>query len=271
MKIQHADRVQYEVNPLIEVVAQLRFTPIFALEKEVLPAIQSQLHDAGFSVLKSEKLASITVTLNASADTVPEIGQSSHSSDSTQIYHFSTTNQSHTFSVCRDFIALTTRDYSEWAEFFSKLKTLCGIFETSFRPIAISRVGLRYKDLIEREPLGLEGMLWSDLLKPIVAGFLSTSGFVDSVDESRVLQQTSQTVLQLSDCELLLQSALLRAADDPSKQAFLIDSDFYVVSEPSVEMDVVLSSIDTIHRSANSVFQNCIKEPLSVALRPIAG
>ncbi|MFN4328366.1 MAG: TIGR04255 family protein [Limnobacter sp.] len=268
MKIQHAERVRYAVNPLIEVVAQLRFSPIFALEKDVLPTIQSQLHEAGFSVLRSEKLASITVTVNASPDAVTDVTHNSQSSDSTQIYHFSTENQLHTFSICKDFVALTTRAYSQWTEFNARLTSLCNIFEASFKPISIFRVGLRYKDLIEREPLNLQDMLWSDLLNPIVAGFLSTTGFVDKVDESCVLQQTSQTVLCLDDCELLLQSALLRASDNPEKQAFLIDSDFYTVPKLPIDMKTALNSLDLIHRSANAVFQNCIKEPLSAALCP---
>lgn len=269
MKIKHADRVRYEVNPLIEVVAQLRFAPIFALEKNVLSAIQGQLHDAGFSVLKLETLASITVTLNAPPSS-DRISRAPQSSDNTQIYHFSTEDELHTFSVCKDFVALTSRAYLDWQNFSAKLNMLCGIFEAGFTPIAITRIGLRYKDLIERESLGLDGRLWSDLLNPIVAGFLSTSGFVDGVDESCVLQQTSQTVLKLEDCELLLQSALLRATDSTKRQAFLIDTDFYVNSEPPAQLKTALSLIDTIHSSANYVFQNCIKEPLSVALRPIS-
>lgn len=269
MKIKQTSRVRYEVNPLIEVVAQLRFSPIFGLEKESksLSSVQSQLDEIGFSVLKLENLASITVTLNAPQES--NMANLSQSSQNTPIYHFSTKDNLDTFSVCRDFVALTARSYSDWPDFSKKLNKLCNIFEANFKPIYISRVGLRYKDLIEKNSLNLNNYSWSELLQPVVSGFLSTKGFVESVEESCVLQQSSQTVLKLNDCELLLQSALLRAADNPKQQAFLIDSDFYVNPEPPLALASALELINSIHHSANSVFQNCIKEPLHVALRPI--
>ena len=106
-------------------------------------------------------------------------------------------------------------------------------------------------------------------MNPIVSGFFSTTDFVEEVDELSVEQQMSQTLLQLSDCKLLLQSALLRSMENDRQQAVLIDSDFFVEPSSAISMQDAIEYLDKLHVNANSVFRKCIKDPLHAALRPL--
>ncbi|MFM0734348.1 TIGR04255 family protein [Paraburkholderia sediminicola] len=271
MKIQPENCARYETNPLIEVVAQFRFQPILAIGKEGPVAVQEALADAGFPNLRKEEPASISVTFRA--DSVQGAGAPNVPppvlNSSGTIYHFASPDFKQTFSACATFVAFTTTSYNRWTDFQEKLGKLANIFAQAYKPIVVNRVGLRYKDLIERESLGLDGVSWGDLLNPIVSGIFSTDSFVDDMDELSVEQQASQTLMTLHDCNLLLQSALLRSTENDKQRAFLIDSDFFLERSNGIDVPESIQLLDTLHTNANSVFRKCIKEPLHAALHPV--
>lgn len=266
MIIKPENCAQYESNPLVEVVAQFRFPPILAVANEGPALIQEQLAYAGFPNLRKEESASISVTFSANGGQAINANQVANPGC---VYHFDNADVTRTFSICSDFVAFSTSSYIGWKSFQEDFIKLVAIFAGAYKPIMVGRIGLRYKDLIEREPLGLAGVPWSELLNPIVSGFFSTMDFVEEVDELSVEQQMSQTLIQLSDCKLLLQSALLRSMENNNQQAFLIDSDFFVESNTAVSVQDGLEYLNKLHVNANSVFRKCIKEPLHAALRPL--
>src|SRR5437867_2947645 len=85
--------------------------------------------------------------------------------------------------------------------------------------IQFSRIGLRYKDAIRKEKLGLGDALWSDLLKaPIAAEFTSPiiSTHIEQAGHRVIIQDAA------SSMRILLQHGLGQVAPNP-ETCYVID------------------------------------------------
>lgn len=135
-----------------------------------------------------------------------------------------------------------------------------------------TRLGLRYRDVIEREPLNLAGTPWHELIRPFLLGPLSPVALNDlAPPEEDVGSFISQATLRLNDCSLLLQGSLLTSVDGDTR-AFLIDGDFFC--EGNVDGDILsnktnlAASLELLHNNAGVLFRRCITEKLHNALGP---
>jgi uncharacterized protein (TIGR04255 family) len=137
----------------------------------------------------------------------------------------------------------------------------------------LQRIGLRYRDLIEREALGLNNIPWKDLVSPFVAGiFASEELFEEEISEydTAQIEQSGQIQLRLKECNVLLQTALLRSNSQPPTHAFLIDSDFFHDAQnQQLNRMELQQNLETLHDNAGAVFRACIRKPLHDALGPI--
>jgi uncharacterized protein (TIGR04255 family) len=131
---------------------------------------------------------------------------------------------------------------------------------------------LRYKDLIEREAIGLAGRPWNELLAPFIVGAYSSPELFEeppTVQHDQSIQLSGQFVFSLDDCVLMLQTAVLQSSDEIPKRAFLIDSDFFHESPArAVTIDNIPGTLDTLHKNSGALFRACIQEPLHAALGP---
>lgn len=271
MKIRKSQRVVYRNNPLLEVVCQLSFDDVLALESDGPKEFQQQVASASYPKLEVEKRASVQILTGSSA-VENGVDVNTQRSAAPPVYHFSSPNGEWKISICSKFFALSCAEYTDWAEFRGRFVEAFEHFRSLYPFVRITKAGLRYKDVIERDQLGLNNVLWKDLLQPFVLGPLASENLSEdlSLIEKAIRQASTQTLLSLEDCMVLLQSALLHSIDVPSKEAFLIDSDFF--SDTSrVEVDglQIYALIDKLHSNAGDLFRLCIKETLHHALSPI--
>jgi len=269
MRIKDADRVLYAHNPLVEVVAQIRFEQQASLITGLPAGLTEHLRVAGFVHMLQENSAAIQITFGEDSEKKPKLLQTP--SNVPTIYHFESADKVRKLSVCADFVALTTSRYTEWKDFKKDFLECVATIARLFPQARAKRVGLRYKDLIEREKLGLRDVPWRELVSPLVAGVFAIDNLASDgwVEEAAVAQQASQVSLVLDDCQLLLQSALLRSVEDPKQQAVLIDSDFFrEVSAEPINGDEIRALLDRLHSSAGSIFHHCIQRRLHDALGP---
>ena len=101
--------------------------------------------------------------------TVSESAASAPAPGIPAIFHFSSQDGQRKFSACADFVAFSTSTYTEWKDFKASFMEGFAAFAAIYGgQAAVRRVGLRYKDLIEREPLtvlfGQSGLGKSSLL-----------------------------------------------------------------------------------------------------------
>jgi uncharacterized protein (TIGR04255 family) len=277
MRIFKADnRVLYQNNPLVEVICQARFR-----RSEILTPPEGFLTDlatAGYS--KTFSLAPINIQVNVAgqgaggiehhiAVPAPEVG-GLHS------FNCTTEDDNWTVSFNAENLSLSCKNYTTWSEFrprFIEAQKLYGKWYPQSKAV---RLGLRYKDVIDREKLGLVQKQWHSLIQPFLLGALSVGVFADgeTIPESRVSGCLTQAIVALDDCSLTLQTALLRAVSDQSKTAFLIDSDFSKNSEEILDLaysdDILNSSLEALHENAGAMFRRVITEELHGALGPIS-
>lgn len=270
MKIRVLERVVYAHNPLVEVVCQVRFDRILALETSNPSRFQEDFASAGFPIVRIEPASSIQI---ASSDPSVPASMQGHP-NIPPVYHFSSENKQRKISLSSEFLAFSCAEYPGWEDFKAEFLSVLAAFSNIYSTPVYRRLGLRYKDLIEREALNLSNTPWKELLSPLVAGIFFQGDYFegDHFEESAVVQQVSQVLLQLDDCNLLLQSALLKSSTPQSLQAFLIDSDFFMeFPKHKIEKEKMDALLDVLHTSAGSIFRHCIQEKLHDALSSTIG
>jgi uncharacterized protein (TIGR04255 family) len=267
MRIETSKRVVYEHNPLAEVVCQIQFGKQVDLSDVEKLALRGKMEAAGYPVF-SEEISfgfSQQISVNGTAEPIafPQV----------RVDHFSTEDGVWRVSIAGEFVALTCLKYSGWDKFLPRLLEAVRVLVATHPKAQPSRLGLRYKDVIERESVGLTGTPWHEVINPFLLGPLAPNALAEGQTpfEAEVGTFLSQTLLRLDHCMLLLQSSILSSTDG-QRRAFLIDADFYNDSDLQSELlenaDVLATRLEGLHASAGALFRRGITEKLHHALRP---
>ncbi|MHB1426291.1 MAG: TIGR04255 family protein [Gemmataceae bacterium] len=258
MPFPDVSRVIYEVNPLEEVICQLRFPPILKIDTEPPAGFQEVIRsDYPFYELKSPLrlpagLSQILAQMIV-AD-LPLGGQKNH--------EFTSGDRSWSLNLRREYLALTCRTYERWEIFRTQLKGPFEAQQKQYNPPFFTRIGLRYRDVIRRSRLQLDQTPWSDLLQPWISGVLARPETAEHVQNAQTLFALAlpEETFQVHVCSGL-------ARDEQSNEiVFLIDADFY--TEQQTEPSNVFNRLNTLNRYAGRFFRWCITDQLHEAMRP---
>ncbi len=259
MRFPNSDRVIYAVNPLTDVICQIRFPVRLGIVASLPAAFQEAIRDQypNLAVTRAQGFV-----LNLGSEPIGGGAQSS----ADNIYRFDSADGLWSVILAKDNLTLTTRTYSKWEDFRIRWANLYTTFENHYGTGTITRIGLRYQDVVDRAKLQLGDVKWTSLIKPFALGTLTQSG-VEDVDEYQ-----SGTVLRLDDG---LGSVLLRtllAVNEQKEKVFVIDADFYA-DETSQRLAgcnraEVLDWFDRLHVEAGRAFRWCITDELHRALSP---
>src|SRR5687768_11704205 len=138
-------RVLYTRNPLEEVICQLRFPTILRITSEPPAKFQEAIRQQ-FPVLNERRdspIKGLPAELRAIFPTELLGGASSVAFD------FVSEDESLTASLTKDFLALSARKYERWEDFRKVLLDVWGAVCQEYKPAFISRVGLRYRNVIK--------------------------------------------------------------------------------------------------------------------------
>lgn len=266
MRLQIPPRVQYDQNPLLEVIAQIRFPRILEIDTQLPSLFQRAVKDR-FPFLHIEEAFAFSI---ASSQLDMPIEQA-HKQPS-KLYHFISVDQNFRITLSSEFVSVTCEKYKNWAEFRECLIWAFGVATDVYDIGLISRVGLRYRDVVFREKLGLEGVEWTELIQPYALGLAGSSSFCE---EGRVPSTDIQNLyfnyqLKLDNCDLQLQTgfAASKQSGSGAELGFMIDSDFSNQKLIRVGEDVFGSEFDNLHKYSSAVFRSCISERLHQALIP---
>ncbi len=271
MKITRSPRVEYAHNPLAEVVCQVRFEPTSTLQNALPEPLVAYLREAGLVIAAQEQTFSITLAMAPTGQGGEPVPQQVPTG---QVLHFSSEDGFWKASIAPDFCAITCTRYKKWDDFYPRLVALYEKLSAVAGPVRTTRVGLRYKDIIERHVLGLADVPWHKLIAPFLLGPMAARSLCDDdvePDERYYENFASQSTIHLEDCDLLLQSVLLKSTTD-ERRAFLIDSDFFLEArskEPLFDgSHDLIRVLTTLHDNAGSLFRRSITEELHGALGP---
>lgn len=186
-------------------------------------------------------------------------GQSSVSS-----YKFMSEDKKSTISLSPDSLSLSVKTYSRWEDFIGAFcNPILYALENIYKPSFYTRIGLRYRDFIDREELGLAGEPWNVLLQDHLLGELGRSEFeAAAIDAKRVLRLRVP-----GDRIVVLLQHGIASAKSSGRIGYMIDFDFSCADR--TDADDVQSTLDALHNGAGQAFRWCIKDKLHTALGPV--
>jgi uncharacterized protein (TIGR04255 family) len=251
-----SDRVFYEKAPLVEVIAQLRYPPILAIQASPPVAFQERIRDV-FPLVQQESGLSLPAGLELPGQISQIIGANAGMS-----YKFLTEDNAESVTLTRDFLAYSTKKYRLWENFKETLHGPLAALVEIYRPSFYTRIGLRYIDAINREFLGISQTKFSELFEPPILGELSVSAFEENVE---TLIKRIVVKLPNGTGSVQLQHGLGNIVEHPGV-SYMIDFDFY--RSEKTEVANAEQILEQFHDFAGRAFRWCITKRLHDALQP---
>ena len=211
------ERVIYAKRQLVEVICQLRFPEILKIDVSEPADFQERIRrDYPQYEKKIEQLPPQMVN----GKPVPQ--------GTVNNYQFVSAEGQWRVSLTKGFIALSTYGYTRWEDFAQRLDRVLAAFIETYHPSWFTRVGLRYVNAFRREALGLDGMLWKELITP---GFLGLMGEEDAQETAFLKHELSATFQVPGGAKANVKSGpgLLRKVNNRTRDAILT----MLESEPS--------------------------------------
>lgn len=258
-------RVIFDHNPLIEVVLQIRFPTILAIDTEELVKFQEAIR-VEFPIYEEtiEQQQQFTFEYPSTTDPIQPVFKSS----AIKNYKFSSDNEKWSLNLTRNFIALTTNDYKKWEDFIAGLEKPIKALSSIFKPAFYERIGLRYIDVFCRSELGLSNSKWHELIKPQALGLLScTDAVYDHIKTNNI---TSEIALADGKSIVRINSSLVTKGDDGSSEAekcLMIDCDFFT-KERQNNLDDVYKKMEFLHDRSSRMIRWILKPKLYDAMEP---
>lgn len=252
MEFPDVDRVIYRENPLAEVVCQIRYPRILAIDERLPAEFQEKIGES-YPFVETQEVTQFSLG----------VGDQPSPSSRTH-YVFRTEDELANITLSSEFVSIRTEKYERW-EFFKKhIETALEALYVSYSVGPLSRIGLRYIDLISRNKLGLHECRWSDLVRPSALGLLAESDVpINSVEELR-----SATVIELDDGgKVTMRTGMAETILTGDEQLFLFDCDFFETRRIK-GVDDAIEVCDKFNRKAGKAFRWLINDRLHNALGP---
>ena len=259
MLFSYYDRYQYAVNPLVEVICQLRFPAILSISAMEPAAFQEAVRRDFPRYLVNHEQPAPKVTGLGTPNAKLEQGAPITN------YSFISADGLWKLNRTNSFIALSTLRYPRWEDFAQRLDKPLAEFIQIYQPSFFERLGLRYVNAFSRKALNLEGSAWSDLIAPAFLGILAEQ----DVDEKAVGKCSLDVEMALEDCRLKLHAGpgLLGGGKKDPEPKFILDGDFSLPG--STAADKVPQLLGDLHQYAVRFFHGAITPELHEAMGPL--
>ncbi len=252
-------RCIYRSNQLAQVICQLRFPKVDAIESR-LPADFQEAIRAEFPQFSARKELPAPKIINSGGN------MSLEKPESVTNYQFSSADGIWRVNLTSGFISLACTRYTCWEDFARKLDKPLAAFIQIYKIAYFERVGLRYLNFISRNALSLTGTPYAELFEPAYLGILSD----EAVSEGSAIRSGVDAELNLrGGCRVKLHAgpAMVQTNGKPDPEVkFIFDQDLYMAGK--VPVNVSAGALETLHRQAFSIFRGAITSTLHNALDP---
>lgn len=262
MLFPESERVVYKINPLSEVICQFRFPTILRIRERQLADFQDKIR--GIYPVYKEREPSIEITPQLPKELAAIIENINFPLPPGLVTHRFYTKDSKRFITLSDeFMALAETKYERWESFREEIIKAENALKEVYKPSFYSRVGLRYKDIISRNHLGLTKTEWHELLKPHIIAELGDKNISDAVFKIR-----TQAVININDIpegQITLNHGLTKPTGS-DEECYMIDADFSIERKEGI--DEPFEILDRFHGLAGQLFQWAITKKLHIAMGP---
>lgn len=250
-------RCRYKRNPIEVVICQLRFPTVLRIDSE---AQFQDLVRQTYPFYQSKPLIPAVSGLPAQVTSLFPPGLPFGQTD--KLHEFMDRTKKWAVLLGRDSLALTCGQYQQWEQFKEFLDAPLAALRRLYSPPFFVRLGLRYRDVIHRDRLGLRDVPWKELLHPWIAGPYESPDV-----ENDIVRTAHQILMRLWDekARVLVNHGLVQ--DVATKEwCYVIDSDFSY--EDQTEDADVVHRLDMLKREAGRFFRWCIRDRLHLAMEP---
>ncbi len=260
MPFPETDHIIYKKNPLIEVIVQLRFPPILSIESDLPAKFQNEIRN--LYPLYRERVDRPVNIPDELVSQLPKDVINFFPQQGIKNYEFISEDEIWKVNLTRTFISMTTTKYSRWDDYLGHLMLVFNALRSSYTPSFFSRIGLRYKDLIDKSALNLKDVSWDNLLQPYIAGMLSNDAVKNNILVSKNINE-----IRLEDGTSIvrIRHSLVNSLDN-NELCYLIDSDFF--TEYKIAIDQAIDKLNYFNQRGRNLFRWCITDTLHNALEP---
>ena len=241
-------RVVYKRNTLAEVVCQIRFPQLLKIETGLPDGFQERII-SDYPFLEQQTGFEVAFAANKGI---------SHSIT----WQFRSSDKIWLISLSKGFLAVSTTQYTSWEDFLVRVRAAVDALLNNYGISIYTRIGLRYKNIIDKVELKLSDVSWVDLINPSILGILA------SCPKSEQLVKGTQgtTILDLGDITARVQYGLV-AQQGTSNIGFLLDNDFFSEQQDDLNIDNIVKELVKCHDNSGPLFDWCITEKLRSALK----
>lgn len=256
MPFPESPRVIFQKNPLVEVICQLRFPPILEIGTRDPADFQNAIRSEYPLYAKEEDAPSFPKEIAA---LIAKLG-----SPNGVTHRFRTEDEKRTVSLTPNFVAVSETEYERWENFRETVKRAKAALEDTYHPAFYSRIGLRYRDVIDRSDLGLRDQPWHELVNKQLLGALGAPEVQNQVQQIR-----THAVLKIDEVTegfVRLQHGLGPTDEERHGDVYTIDADFY--SAGKIGGGDILGILDRFRKVGGDLFRWAITPRLKAALEP---
>lgn len=249
------DRYQYVSSPLIEVICQLRFPAILTIGAKEPAEFQESVR-ANFPRYVARQEQQAPRVVNGKVEQPPAVTN----------YNFISADGLWKINLTHDFVALSTLRYANWEDFAQRLDKVLASFIQLYRPAFFERIGLRYVNAFSRKRLGLEELLWDDLINSPFIGVLDQP----DVDEHAATKSALDVEMSLGEqrhMRLHAGPGLLGDGKKDPEPKFILDGDFSV-SDKQIPAQRITGDLAALHGYAVRLFNAAVTTELHNAMGP---
>lgn len=259
-----SDRVIFRKNPLDEVICQLRFPTILEIGTQDPAAFQKRIRHKYPIFEKEDPASEFRKSLPPDvAGLVEKLQVPLVPQRSNPTYRFKTEDEKRFISLATDFVAVSEKRYERWESFAAEIEQAKDSFEREYDPSFYTRIGLRYRDVIDKEILEVE-QPWSSLINPALIGALGARELQEDIEDVRTAALIRIPGVKGGYVRLVHG---LAKRGGTQKAVYLIDSDFY--TQERCGRDDVARILDTFRTAAGNLFRWAATERLRHLLEPI--
>ena len=251
-------RCIYRMNPLGQVICQLRFPEILTIGANAPVKFQEAIRDR--FPRYAAKQENPAPKLSATAGNLQVTQQKP-----TVNYHFISEDGMWRVNLTSKFISLSTAKYTSWEEFAARLDKPLAAFISIYKPAYFERVGLRYINFISRNDLGLAGEPYRELISEKYLGILADV----EIAESAVGRCSVDLEMNIrGGCKAKIHAGPgmvnKNGKQDPEVK-FVFDQDLYMPG--NVPVNYSAGALETLHSQAWGIFRGAITDTLYDAMQ----
>ena len=260
MLFPETERVIYAVNPLEQVICQLRFPTILKIEAETPAGFQERIREQFPQYQEKSEFAAILppeLVQILSQEVIQSLKPSQ------KVYEFATNDGSLTVRLSSGFVSLTSSRYERWEGFYGGLQIALYALKEVYAPDHFTRIGLRYRNLIQKDVLELQDAEWPELLSENLIRELATPGIGEAIEDIayRILLRVGAGPERVH-----IQHGYAKHPETNQIIGYGIDSDFFVEGETNVA-DAIDQLVE-FNRLNRRLFRWCITDRLHDAMGP---